>query len=126
MFLLILLISISFFGSTLAATADQWRGRSIYQSVLPPMFYADYVSVSLNSVPRVITDRYALPKGADANACNVTARTWCGGTWRTIQDNLDYIQSAGFTASEFIPLLKARISPFYPPSSLDQSRLSEL
>jgi alpha-amylase len=71
---------------------------------VPPMFYADHVSVSLNSVPRVITDRYALPKGADVNACNVTAQTWCGGTWRTIQDNLDYIQGAGFTASEFIPL----------------------
>ena len=68
---------------------------------VPPMFYVDYVSVSLNSVPRVITDRYALPEGADLNACNVTAQTWCGGTWRTIQDNLDYIQGAGFTASEF-------------------------
>ena len=49
---------------------------------------------------RVITDRYALPSGADVNACNVTEQTWCGGTWRTIMDNLDYIQHAGFTASE--------------------------
>ena len=31
MFLLILLISITLIRSTLAATADQWRGRSIYQ-----------------------------------------------------------------------------------------------
>ena len=31
MSLLILLISITFIRSTLAATADQWRGRSIYQ-----------------------------------------------------------------------------------------------
>ncbi len=71
---------------------------------VPPIFFVDYVSVSLNSVPRVITDRYALPKGSDMNACNVTERTWCGGTWRTIQDNLDYIQGAGFTAGESIPL----------------------
>jgi alpha-amylase len=47
---------------------------------------------------RVITDRYALPNGADVNACDVTNQTWCGGTWRTIRDNLDYIQNAGFTA----------------------------
>jgi alpha-amylase len=83
MFHLILLVSIKFIGFTLAATADQWRGRSIYQ---------------------VITDRYALPEGADTNACNVTAQTWCGGTWRTIQDNLDYIQNAGFTAIWISPV----------------------
>jgi alpha-amylase len=47
---------------------------------------------------RIITDRYALPDGAGVNSCNVTDRTWCGGTWRTIRDNLDYIQNAGFTA----------------------------
>jgi hypothetical protein len=69
-----------------------------------PIFFVGYVSVSLISEPRVITDRYALPEGADLNSCNVTEQTWCGGTWRTIQDNLDYIQSAGFTASKFIPL----------------------
>ncbi len=47
---------------------------------------------------RVITDRYALPDGADVNACKPADQTWCGGTWRTIKDNLDYIQNAGFTA----------------------------
>ncbi|EIN07658.1 glycoside hydrolase family 13 protein [Punctularia strigosozonata HHB-11173 SS5] len=60
-----------------AATAEQWRGRSIYQ---------------------VITDRYALPAGADTTACDPGKQTWCGGTWNTIKDNLDYIQDAGFTA----------------------------
>lgn len=69
-----------------------------------PILFAGCVSVSLISEPRVITDRYALPDGADTNACNVTEQTWCGGTWRTIQDNLDYIQGAGYTASEFIPV----------------------
>ena len=60
--------------------------------------------MSFHAVPglliqyRIITDRYALPDGADVNACNVTNQTWCGGTWRTIQSNLDYIQNAGFTA----------------------------
>ncbi|KAI0005872.1 glycoside hydrolase family 13 protein [Russula compacta] len=83
MFGLIPLLFITSVRYTLAATADQWRGRSIYQ---------------------IITDRYALPQGADVNACNVTEQTWCGGTWRTIMDNLDYIQNAGFTAIWISPV----------------------
>jgi len=93
MFFLTLLIPITFIGSTLAATADQWRGRSIYQ---------------------LITDRYALPNGANANACNVSAQTWCGGTWRTIQDNLDYIQGAGFTAIWISPVSQNYEGPRTP------------
>ncbi|KJA27291.1 glycoside hydrolase family 13 protein [Hypholoma sublateritium FD-334 SS-4] len=71
------------FQCALAATADQWRGRSIYQ---------------------IITDRYALPQGAATNACDPAARTWCGGTWNTITANLDYIQDAGFTAIWISPV----------------------
>ncbi|KAI0057115.1 alpha-amylase [Artomyces pyxidatus] len=69
--------------TALAATADQWRGRSIYQ---------------------IITDRYALPEGADTTACDPNKQTWCGGTWSTIQANLDYIQDAGFTAIWISPV----------------------
>ncbi|KAI9466045.1 alpha-amylase [Lactarius psammicola] len=83
MFHLSFWIFMSFIGPTLAATADQWRGRAIYQ---------------------IITDRYALPNGADVNACNAADQTWCGGTWRTIKDNLDYIQNAGFTAVWISPV----------------------
>ncbi|KAH9483823.1 Alpha-amylase A [Psilocybe cubensis] len=66
-----------------AATADQWRGRSIYQ---------------------IIVDRYALPEGADPTACNPAQQSFCGGTWNTIRDNLDYIQNAGFTAVWISPV----------------------
>ncbi|KIJ69594.1 glycoside hydrolase family 13 protein [Hydnomerulius pinastri MD-312] len=66
-----------------AANADQWRGRSIYQ---------------------VIVDRYALPEGADPTKCDPGDRTWCGGTWNTIRENLDYIQNAGFTALWISPV----------------------
>lgn len=44
-------------------------------------------------------DRYALPQGADLTKCNPADQTWCGGTWNTVRENLDYIQDAGFTAS---------------------------
>jgi len=66
-----------------AATADQWRSRSIYQ---------------------LIVDRYALPQGADLNACDPGAQTWCGGTWNTVTQNLDYIQNLGFTAIWISPV----------------------
>lgn len=74
---------LSLMGSALAATAAEWRGRSIYQ---------------------IITDRYALPSGANTNACDPGQQTWCGGTWNTIRENLDYIQDAGFTAIWISPV----------------------
>ncbi|KAF8626158.1 hypothetical protein AX15_005049 [Amanita polypyramis BW_CC] len=66
-----------------AATADQWRTRSIYQ---------------------IMTDRYALPPGADPTRCDPGQQTWCGGTWNTIRENLDYVQNAGFTAIWISPV----------------------
>ena len=58
---------------------------------------------------RIITDRYALPKGADLNACEPKDQTWCGGTWNTIRENLDYIQDAGFSASEWYRIESLRV-----------------
>ncbi|KAK0448344.1 glycoside hydrolase family 13 protein [Desarmillaria tabescens] len=66
-----------------AATADQWRGRSIYQ---------------------LITDRFALEDGANLDACNPADQDYCGGTWNTIRNKLDYIQNAGFTAIWISPV----------------------
>ncbi|KAG8937107.1 hypothetical protein FRC02_006307 [Tulasnella sp. 418] len=68
-----------------AATADEWRSRSIYQ---------------------IITDRFALPQGSkvDPSACNPLDQTWCGGTWSSIRENLDYIQDMGFTAIWISPV----------------------
>ncbi|KAF9793255.1 alpha-amylase [Thelephora terrestris] len=82
-FLPSLLISLAFIRATTAATAADWRSRSIYQ---------------------LITDRYALPAGADPTACKTQDQTWCGGTWNTIRENLDYIQNAGFTAIWISPV----------------------
>ncbi|KAG1759096.1 glycoside hydrolase family 13 protein [Suillus occidentalis] len=76
-----------------AATADQWRGRSIYQ---------------------VIIDRYALPEGADPNQCPPGTRTWCGGTWNSLRQNLDYIQDAGFTAVWISPVSQNYEGPATP------------
>ncbi|KAJ7093161.1 glycoside hydrolase family 13 protein [Mycena epipterygia] len=67
----------------LAATAEQWRSRSIYQ---------------------IITDRFALSPGTVVNECVLSEQTWCGGTWNSIRENLDYIQNAGFTAIWISPV----------------------
>ncbi|KAI0928231.1 hypothetical protein AcW1_005538 [Taiwanofungus camphoratus] len=84
MYSLVPLLSLfALFRLAFAATAEQWRGRSIYQ---------------------IITDRYALPAGANTNLCDPGQQTWCGGTWNTTRENLDYIQNAGFTAIWISPV----------------------
>jgi len=77
----------------LAATADQWRTRSIYQ---------------------IITDRFALEPGAVVPECNPGDQTWCGGTWNSIRQNLDYIENAGFTAIWISPVAENYKGPRTP------------
>ncbi|KAG8983820.1 hypothetical protein FRB90_005717 [Tulasnella sp. 427] len=75
-----------------AATAEEWRSRSIYQ---------------------VITDRFALPSGAgiDPGACNPAQAKFCGGNWQSIIQNLDYIQGMGFTAIWISPVNQNILGP---------------
>ena len=68
----------------LAATAEEWKNRAIYQ---------------------IITDRFAPPSDTApartsplAEVCDESLQTWCGGTWLSIIDKLDYIQGMGFDA----------------------------
>lgn len=68
---------------SLAATADDWRSRSVYQ---------------------VLTDRFARSDGANAS-CEVESGAYCGGTWRGIVDNLDYIQGMNFDAVWISPVV---------------------
>lgn len=79
-----LLSTLALSSVALAATKDQWKDRVIYQ---------------------ILTDRFA-PPSATAPAlttpiptvCDPVAQTWCGGTWRSIVDKLDYIADMGMTA----------------------------
>lgn len=69
--------------SALGADADAWSQRSIYQ---------------------LITDRFAPPSTdapaltAGAGDCAVGSSSWCGGTWRSVMDKLDYLQGLGVDA----------------------------
>lgn len=63
--------------SAVAATAEDWKSRSIYQ---------------------VVTDRFAHSDGSSAAPCDPGKGDYCGGTWQGIIKRLDYIQNMGFTA----------------------------
>ncbi|KAL1405411.1 hypothetical protein Q8F55_009042 [Vanrija albida] len=73
-----------------AATADQWRSRSIYQLLTdrfaPP---SDTAPARTNPVPQT---------------CDPQAGTWCGGTWLSIIDKLDYLQGMGIDAIWISPV----------------------
>lgn len=68
-----------------AATSSKWRGRAIYQ---------------------LLTDRFALSNGSTTAPCPPGHQGFCGGTWRGIIRQLDYIQGMGFDAIWISPITK--------------------
>jgi len=73
-----------FLESVLAANASEWRTRSIYQ---------------------VMVDRYAPANGSQTGHCDQALGVYCGGSWRGLQDNLDYIQGMNFDAIWMSPIV---------------------
>ena len=86
------MFSVKFLGAALAllsstplalcATAQDWSTRSIYQ---------------------IMTDRFALSDGSSPQ-CDLLK--YCGGTWKGIENKLDYIQGMGFSAIQISPVVK--------------------
>ena len=66
-----------------AGDTNAWKQRSIYQ---------------------VLTDRFAKPDGSDASACSDLSN-YCGGTYKGIENNLDYIAGMGFDAIWISPVV---------------------
>ena len=83
MFMLRLLLFSLHVLSAFAATADEWRTRTIYQ---------------------VLTDRFATSDNSSPK-CNATAAQYCGGTWRGIINRIDYIKDLGFDAIWISPIV---------------------
>ncbi|KAL9104589.1 MAG: hypothetical protein Q9163_000454 [Psora crenata] len=75
----------SFATAVNAATAAEWRTRSVYQ---------------------LLTDRFARTDGSTTASCPDGFSGYCGGTWRGIIDHLDYIQGMGFDAVWISPITK--------------------
>lgn len=69
--------------SVFAASGDDWRSRSIYQ---------------------VLTDRYARTDGSTTAPCDTASRSYCGGSFKGIENHLDYIQNMGFDAVWISPI----------------------
>ncbi|KAF8243736.1 alpha-amylase [Wilcoxina mikolae CBS 423.85] len=67
------------------APASAWRDRSIYQ---------------------LLTDRFSLTNGSTTHPCDTSARRYCGGSYRGIINQLNYIQGMGFTAIWISPVVK--------------------
>jgi alpha-amylase len=65
---------------TVAKSASEWRELSIYQ---------------------VLTDRFATTNGS---APDCWIRSYCGGTWKGLENKLDYIQGMGFDAVWISPV----------------------
>ncbi|KAL2157250.1 hypothetical protein VTH06DRAFT_6290 [Thermothelomyces fergusii] len=65
------------------ANIAEWKSRSIYQ---------------------VMIDRFARTDGSTDAPCDVSR--FCGGTWKGLLNNLDYIQDMGFTAIQISPIVK--------------------
>lgn len=68
--------------SALAGDSNAWKERSVYQ---------------------VLTDRFARDDGS-TNACS-NLSNYCGGTWKGLENNLDYIQGMGFDAIWITPVV---------------------
>jgi hypothetical protein len=81
-----------------AATAADWRSRSIYQ---------------------VFTDRFAVPNNTEAPPCDTSKGRYCGGNWQGIIDKLDYIQDLGFSA------VRPRVFGFSAIISINLFRVTE-
>ncbi|KAJ6089276.1 hypothetical protein N7467_004492 [Penicillium canescens] len=69
--------------TVLGLTPAEWRSQSIYF---------------------MLTDRFGRSDNSTTAACNVSDRTYCGGTWQGIINHLDYIQGMGFTAIWITPV----------------------
>lgn len=67
-----------------ALSTEEWQEQSIYA---------------------IITDRFARSATADTSE-ECSYRRYCGGTWKGIEEHLDYIQGMGFTAIWISPIIK--------------------
>ncbi|KAK5687279.1 hypothetical protein LTS10_001417 [Elasticomyces elasticus] len=78
-----LVLSLALCPLALAASASEWRSKSIYQ---------------------VLTDRFARTDGSTTATCNTGDRAYCGGSYQGIKNHLDYIQGMGFDAVWISPI----------------------
>jgi hypothetical protein len=88
---------------TNAASAEQWRSRSIYQVCDRPREYFFYSLIHYN---QVVTDRFAT-SDSSSPPCDASQRKYCSGTWT--------VSAAAFIAHNS--------GNAWPPGNRQQARL---
>ena len=100
-----LVLAACFATSALAASADEWQGRSIYQASIHPIPTVGVQFFTLNvASSQLVTDRFALKDGGTV-PCITDYRKYCGGSYQGIIGKLDYIQNLGFDAIWISPIV---------------------
>lgn len=90
------------FSIFVAKTAEEWKTRTIYQ---------------------ILTDRFSRGNG-DTSQCN-NLQHYCGGTYKGIQDNLDYITGMGFDAIWISPILKNYPNSYHGYHAIDFTKYND-
>jgi alpha-amylase len=80
---LVLVVLLMFSACVIAHSKEEWKSRSIYQ---------------------VLTDRFARGNGSKDGCSNLS--NYCGGDYKGLINNLDYIQGMGFDAIWITPIVK--------------------
>lgn len=89
--------------TALAKTAAEWKSRTVYQ---------------------LLTDRYGKASGESTEACS-DLHNYCGGTFKGIEDNLDYIAGMGFDAIWISPIPHNAEADYHGYGALDWERVNE-
>jgi alpha-amylase len=84
-------------------TKEEWRSRSIYQ---------------------IVTDRFAKDETDTKSDCE-NLRDYCGGTFKGIQQQLDYISGMGFDAIWISPVLKNAKGAYHGYHIIDYYNVNE-
>ena len=83
-------------------TKEEWKSRSIYE---------------------LVTDRFAKDGEDTKTECNLT--NYCGGTFKGIQQHLDYISGMGFDAIWISPILKNKEGSYHGYHNIDLYSINE-
>jgi len=99
---LTLLVALLFVASTFAAhSTEEWKSRTIYQ---------------------VITDRFARTDGSSQPCGDL--HKYCGGTFKGIENNLDYIKGMGFDAIWISPIPENYGDDYHGYGALDWYKIN--
>ena len=88
--------------TTSAKTADEWKSRTVYQ---------------------LLTDRFAKTDGSTDECSDL--HNYCGGTFKGIQNNLDYIAGMGFDAIWISPIPHNAEADYHGYGALDWEKVNE-